>query len=185
MIAASKAVRGTMLVRSTHSAGPWSSPPTGPRPSMVGVPAELVVFASEAPPVAASRSSNPSSDGGADGDLHEAPRALALLHRAMPAVHVDRDAHVRDGDVGADPLHLGLGLLQASRAPANGGRPAARIVRRRRSNVCRPAPPRRSRSRPANGRSDPAGRGSCEPPAGRRCAPSPAPRPRARLDPRS
>ena len=58
---ASSATRGTTLERSSHSAGAWSSPPTGPSPSIVGVPAADVVLASEAPPVAASRSSNPSS----------------------------------------------------------------------------------------------------------------------------
>ena len=42
MMPASSATRGTMLVRSTHSAGAWSSPPTGPKPSIVGVPAAEV-----------------------------------------------------------------------------------------------------------------------------------------------
>src|SRR5438132_10774832 len=51
---ASRAIRGTTLVRSIHSPGAWSSPPTGPSPSNEGAPAALVELASEAPPVDAS-----------------------------------------------------------------------------------------------------------------------------------
>ena len=36
-------------------------PPMGPSPSIVGTPMPAVVFASDAPPVTASRSSKPSS----------------------------------------------------------------------------------------------------------------------------
>ena len=57
--AASNAVRGTIEPTSRYSPGEWSRPPIGPRPSIVGTPIPAVVFASEAPPVAASRSSNP------------------------------------------------------------------------------------------------------------------------------
>src|SRR4029450_8078119 len=49
-IPASSERRGTTLVRSIHSRGPWSSPPTGPRASSVGTPAADVVLASHAPP---------------------------------------------------------------------------------------------------------------------------------------
>ena len=47
----------TTLVRSSHSSGPWASPPSGARPSMVASPAALVMLASPAPPVAASPTS--------------------------------------------------------------------------------------------------------------------------------
>src|SRR6185503_14644286 len=59
--AASSMVRGTTLERSSHSSAEWSSPPIGPRPSRVGNPAAVVVFASLAPPVSVSCSSKPSS----------------------------------------------------------------------------------------------------------------------------
>src|SRR6266516_933057 len=58
---ASSAIRGTTLSRSSHSSRPCAAPPTGPSPSRVGQPAALVVFPSEAPPVAASDNANPSS----------------------------------------------------------------------------------------------------------------------------
>ena len=45
-------VGGVTLVRSRYSVGAWSLPPTGPKPSIVGMPRELVVLASAAPPVA-------------------------------------------------------------------------------------------------------------------------------------
>src|SRR5436190_66493 len=57
---ASNAIRGTMLSRSSHSSRLCAPPPTGPRPSRVGQPS-LVVLPSDAPPVAASESANPSS----------------------------------------------------------------------------------------------------------------------------
>src|SRR4029077_6440928 len=56
--AATRVVRGTTEATSRYSAGAWSPPPIGPRPSRLGMPIPAVVFASEAPPVAASRSSN-------------------------------------------------------------------------------------------------------------------------------
>src|SRR6476619_4833365 len=58
---ASNAIQGTMLARSSHSSRLCAPPPTGPRPSRVGQPAALVVLPSDAPPVAASESANPSS----------------------------------------------------------------------------------------------------------------------------
>src|SRR5207244_11772152 len=58
---ASSAIRGATLFRSSHSSRLCAPPPTGPRPSRVGQPAALVVFPSDAPPVAASESANPSS----------------------------------------------------------------------------------------------------------------------------
>src|SRR6478736_10285789 len=58
---ASNAIRGTMLSRSSHSSRLCAPPPTGPRPSRVGQLVALVVFPSDAPPVAASESANPSS----------------------------------------------------------------------------------------------------------------------------
>ena len=61
MSAASSAVRGAIEATSRYSPGAWSRPPIGPRPSMDGTPIPAVVLASDAPPVAASRSSKPSS----------------------------------------------------------------------------------------------------------------------------
>ena len=57
---ASIAVRGTIESTSRYSAGEWSLPPIGPRPSSVGTPMPDVVFASDAPPVAVSLHREPS-----------------------------------------------------------------------------------------------------------------------------
>ena len=54
-------MRGTIEPTSRYSPGEWSSPPIGPSPSMVGTPSPAVVFASDAPPVAASCSGKPSA----------------------------------------------------------------------------------------------------------------------------
>ena len=62
---ASSAVRGRRWRGPATRRPEWSSPPIGPSPSSVGRPAAAVVFASLAPPVAASCSSNPSSRGDA------------------------------------------------------------------------------------------------------------------------
>ena len=48
---AKSAVRGTIESTSRYSAGEWSLPPIGPRPSRLGTPMPEVVLASEAPPV--------------------------------------------------------------------------------------------------------------------------------------
>ena len=112
MIPASSATRGTTLDRSSHSAGAWSSPPTGPRPSRVGVPAAVVVFASDAPPVAASRSSNPSSAATSTASsARRAPPSLFSMGRCQP---LPSTSTVTSGTsvLGADALDLGLGRLE-------------------------------------------------------------------------
>src|SRR5450756_316400 len=58
MEAATAAVQA--LAASSHSSREWSRPPIGPRPSSVGTPIPAVVLASDAPPVAVSRTWKPS-----------------------------------------------------------------------------------------------------------------------------
>ena len=74
--AASRVTRGTMEAASNHSAGVWSSPPTGARPSSTGIPAVATMLASPMPPVWTWRMpSMPSS----------APRAQARSPSAVTA----------------------------------------------------------------------------------------------------
>ena len=97
MSIASSVVRGATLARSSHSSAEWSSPPTGPRPSRVGSPSAAVVFASDAPPVAASWSSKPSVGGDRHGERHEPRGGIGLLHWWVARAVTDPDRHAFDG----------------------------------------------------------------------------------------
>ncbi len=95
---ASSVVRGTIESTSRYSAGAWSLPPIGPRPSRLGTPSPAVVLASDAPPVEASATSKPSDLRHALGVLDQAAAALELLHRPPARHRLEVDGHV--GDLG-------------------------------------------------------------------------------------
>ena len=54
-------MRGAMDVASIHSSGPWSPPPIGPRPSMVGTPMLEAHEPSDAPAAIVSRATAPTA----------------------------------------------------------------------------------------------------------------------------
>ena len=109
---ASNAIRGTMLSRSSHSSRLCAPPPTGPRPSRVGQPAALVVLPSDAPPVAASESANPSSS--ATGTATSTNRWDARLFSIGRCPASDRTEIVTPSltGVGTDRFDRSLRLLE-------------------------------------------------------------------------
>ena len=121
----------------------------------------------EAPPVAASRSSNPSSAATSTAMLDEPARAVALLHRAVPAVGV-HDRAVTSGTrvLGADPLDLGA---RPPRAVASSGERRSTCSSQRSGTTFVRVPPRTTPTFDGHARppavQSPAARRSCARPA--------------------
>ena len=127
---ASREIRGTTLDRSSHSLGPWSSPPIGPRPSSVGHAGgrgRVRVRGTAGRRVAAARTrarAPPRSRGAAS-----LRAALLLLHRPVPGAARDVDRDVGDACARRRSLDgLGLGLLRTS--PPRGDRTSTSITHR-------------------------------------------------------
>ena len=134
---ASSVVRGTIDSISRYSAGEWSLPPIGPRPSRLGTPSPAVVFASDAPPVAASAIEKPRPS--ATAFACSTRRALRgeLLHRPPARHRFELDGRVGHDRGLGDAADLGLRGLQLGRGSRHGRPPRASSARRRRSVACR------------------------------------------------
>ena len=153
---------------------------SGPGRRASARPCPTVVFASEAPPVAASASSKPSSSATRLGVLHEAaaPRRASPSAASRPSIS-SSVGHVRAPSVARDQLadrRLGRVEVVARSSPA--GRPRARSARRRRSGR---VPPRMTPTLTVTPGQRPLS--ACRsrtirPPRGSRCGPSRARRPR-------
>ena len=149
---ASRVVRGTIESSSTYSPGAWSSPPMGPRPSMVGTPRPAVVLPSEAPPVAASPSVKPSSAATVTACSTSHRRRLGPLHGPVARGDLDLADDIRHGrrlgdggDGRLDGFLVGVAARPAHRPRWTRSRPRCSASSRRGRR-------RRSRSRPGSAR---------------------------------